>query len=262
MKKCPWSHFSLSSSLPCWPPPPIWVSSLLRSTPLFLVNSAQVGSEVGGNSEGTSISRYLGLPNGTWTHIGTGPQAHSEGGGLVLGPSCDGRRVLSLSSSEIFSPHLFHLLCRSWSFLMSVTLSNHLLLSEPLFSLLKSQGELGRGPLGSSLPGVILGPPWWGQTWTCLSFLCSGPPFCSVTFCDDFSTSSKTKQLKKPHKHPIPFLAFEYHWVTPRLFNISLWHSECRPLVGCILFVLGNRVCSLEVEILQTADSPSLVDSG
>ena len=88
-------------------PIPIRVPCLLGSTPLFLVNSAQVGPEVGGNSEGTSISPYLGLLlNGTWTHIGTGPQAHREGGGLVLGPSCDDNGVLNLSSSEVFSPLL------------------------------------------------------------------------------------------------------------------------------------------------------------
>lgn len=67
-----------------------------------------------------------------------------------------------------------------------LTLSNHLPLSEPQCPHLKSQGGLGRGRLGSPLPGWLQEPPGGGQTF--LTCLCLGPQdhpsvLCDLTWC-------------------------------------------------------------------------------
>lgn len=126
----------------------------------------------------------------------------------------------------------------SCPFLMSVTLSNHLLLSKPQCPYLKSQG--GLGPLGCPLPRVTPGRPHArvrpGSASPSVPGFPRIIPFCSMTFCDVFST-----EKNKTNKQPTPFPASEYCWVTSNLLDTHLCRSQGRLLLGCLLLEAGNN---------------------
>lgn len=108
-----------------------------------------------------------------------------RGGYWALAPRCDGSGLLGVGYGCYLG--LWGLptppsciLPGSCPFLMSVTLGNHLPISEPQLPHLKSQGRLGVGDswLSSPRSGARTTPyprptiwPWCGHIWICLDFL-------------------------------------------------------------------------------------------